>query len=71
MVYDVAQLWYSLDDKNWVQWQHMLEQVNVKYVPGKEFADKRCAWDAIYAQYETKKSAKVSAAVETPAQTPT
>ncbi len=71
MVYDVAQLWNSLDEKNWVQWQYMLEQVNVKYVPGKDFADKRCAWEAVYTQYETKKSAKVSDAVENPAPTPT
>ena len=49
----------------------MLEQVNVKYVPGKEFADKRCAWAAIYAQYETKNQLQVSDAVENPAQTPT
>ena len=50
-VYIVAQLWKALDEHNWDQWQYMLKEVNMKFVPGEEFADKRRAWDRLHQEY--------------------
>lgn len=52
--YYLTQLWYSLRERNWVQWKFALQRLNEKYVQGTEFSEHRHEWEKLYKAYEQK-----------------
>lgn len=55
LVYLVTQLWKSLEDQNWKQWDHFLDELGKDYDQTGDISKNRDLWNGLYSKYSKNK----------------